>query len=79
MSGGMAPTVSWGSYLTIPAPIVSRGQADLYYIGLDTKSATYILVLIELTADLLQFMPIVFGPASVWIVIPAVIGSAPIE
>jgi hypothetical protein len=31
----------WGSYLTGPAPIVSRGQADLYYIGLDTKSATY--------------------------------------
>jgi Alginate export len=31
----------WGSYLTVPAPIVSRGQADLYYIGLDTKSATY--------------------------------------
>jgi hypothetical protein len=31
----------WGSYLTVPAPIVSRGQADLYYIGLDTKSVTY--------------------------------------
>jgi hypothetical protein len=31
----------WGSYLTVPAPIVSRGQADFYYIGLDTKSATY--------------------------------------
>jgi hypothetical protein len=31
----------WGSYLTVPVPIVSRGQADLYYIGLDTKSATY--------------------------------------
>src|ERR1700685_1388186 len=31
----------WGSYLTIPAPIVSRGQADFYYIGLDTKPATY--------------------------------------
>jgi hypothetical protein len=31
----------WGSYLTVPAPIVSRGQADIYYIGLDTKSATY--------------------------------------
>jgi hypothetical protein len=31
----------WGSYLTVPAPIVSRGQADLYYIGLDTKPATY--------------------------------------
>jgi hypothetical protein len=31
----------WGSYLTVTAPIVSRGRADLYYIGLDTKSATY--------------------------------------
>jgi Alginate export len=31
----------WGSYLTVPAPIVSRGLADIYYIGLDTKSATY--------------------------------------
>jgi hypothetical protein len=31
----------WGSYLTVPAPIVSQGQADIYYIGLDTKSATY--------------------------------------
>jgi hypothetical protein len=31
----------WGSYLTVPAPIVSRGQADLYYIGLDTKSVAY--------------------------------------
>jgi hypothetical protein len=31
----------WGSYLTVPAPIISRGQADIYYIGLDTKSATY--------------------------------------
>jgi hypothetical protein len=31
----------WGSYLTVPAPIVSRGQADLYYIGLDTKPASY--------------------------------------
>jgi hypothetical protein len=31
----------WGSYLTVPAPIVSRGQADFYYIGLDTKLATY--------------------------------------
>jgi Alginate export len=31
----------WGSYLTVPAPIVSRGQADIYYIGLDTKSVTY--------------------------------------
>jgi len=31
----------WGNYLTVPVPIVSRGQADIYYIGLDTKSATY--------------------------------------
>jgi hypothetical protein len=31
----------WGSYLTIPAPIVSRGQADFYYIGLNSKSSTY--------------------------------------
>jgi hypothetical protein len=31
----------WGSYLTVPAPIINRGQADIYYIGLDTKSATY--------------------------------------
>jgi Alginate export len=32
---------TWGSYLTLPARIVSRGQADIYYLGLDTKSATY--------------------------------------
>jgi hypothetical protein len=32
---------AWGSYLTVPAPIVSRGQADFYYIGLDTKSVAY--------------------------------------
>ena len=31
----------WGSYLTVPAPIVSGGQADVYYIGEDTKSVTY--------------------------------------
>jgi Alginate export len=31
----------WGSYLTVPAPIMKRGQADIYYIGLDTKPATY--------------------------------------
>ena len=31
----------WGSYLTAPVRIVSRGQADFYYIGADTKSATY--------------------------------------
>jgi hypothetical protein len=32
---------AWGGYLTVPAPIVSRGQADFYYIGLDTKSVAY--------------------------------------
>jgi hypothetical protein len=31
----------WGSYLTVPAPIVNDGNADIYYIGADTKSATY--------------------------------------
>jgi len=31
----------WGTYLTLPAAIVSHGQADIYYLGLDTKSATY--------------------------------------
>jgi hypothetical protein len=31
----------WGTYLTVPGPIVSRGQADFYYIGVDTKSVTY--------------------------------------
>ena len=31
----------WGSYLTVPARTLSRGKADLYYIGADTKSATY--------------------------------------
>jgi len=30
----------WGGYLTVPAPIVSRGQAAFYCIGLDSKSAT---------------------------------------
>jgi hypothetical protein len=32
---------AWGSYLTVPAPIMNRGQTDLYYVGLDTKSAAY--------------------------------------
>jgi hypothetical protein len=32
---------AWGSYLTIPSPIMSRGQADIYYIGLETNPATY--------------------------------------
>jgi hypothetical protein len=31
----------WGGYLTVPAPIMRNGQADIYYIGLDTKLATY--------------------------------------
>jgi hypothetical protein len=31
----------WGSYLTVPAPIVSRGQADFYYIGVNMQSAAY--------------------------------------
>ena len=31
----------WGSYLTVPASIVKGGKADIYYIGADTKSATY--------------------------------------
>jgi hypothetical protein len=32
---------TWGSYLTAPLPIASRGQVDLYYLGLATASATY--------------------------------------
>ncbi|WP_263350369.1 alginate export family protein [Acidicapsa acidisoli] len=32
---------TWGSYLTAPAPILSRGMVDLYYIGLATKDASY--------------------------------------
>jgi hypothetical protein len=32
---------AWGSYLTSPLPILSRGQVDLYYLGLATASATY--------------------------------------
>jgi hypothetical protein len=32
---------TWGSYLTVPAPIVSRGMIDLYYLGLATKTASY--------------------------------------
>jgi hypothetical protein len=31
----------WGSYFTLPAPIMRQGRADLYYIGLDTKSVSY--------------------------------------
>jgi len=32
---------TWGSYLTVPAPILSRGMTDLYYIGIATKTASY--------------------------------------
>ena len=32
---------AWGSYLTAPLSITSRGQVDLYYLGLATESATY--------------------------------------
>jgi hypothetical protein len=31
----------WGSYFTVPAPIMRQGHADLDYIGLDTKSVSY--------------------------------------
>jgi Alginate export len=36
-----AQQTTWGSYLTVPAPILSRGMADLYYLGLATKTASY--------------------------------------
>jgi hypothetical protein len=36
-----AQETTWGSYLTVPAPIFSRGMVDLYYIGLATKTASY--------------------------------------
>ena len=36
-----AQQTTWGSYLTVPAPMLSRGMADLYYLGLATKNATY--------------------------------------
>ena len=32
---------AWGSYLTIPLPIVPRCMTDLYYIGLTAKDDTY--------------------------------------
>src|ERR1700733_9077442 len=32
---------TWGSYLTAPLPITSRGQIDVYYLGLATASAAY--------------------------------------
>jgi hypothetical protein len=31
----------WGSYLTIPMPIIPRGMADLYYFGFAAKNKTY--------------------------------------
>jgi hypothetical protein len=36
-----AQQTTWGSYLTAPAPILSRGMLDLYYLGLATKNASY--------------------------------------
>jgi hypothetical protein len=36
-----AQQTTWGSYLTVPAPLLSRGMADLYYVGLATKDASY--------------------------------------
>jgi hypothetical protein len=31
----------WGIYATLPFPILANGQADIYYIGLDTTRASY--------------------------------------
>jgi hypothetical protein len=32
----------WGTYSTVPLPLVdTNGQADLYYLGIDTTRATY--------------------------------------
>jgi hypothetical protein len=32
----------WGAYATVPLPLIDRkGQADIYYLGLDTTRATY--------------------------------------
>jgi hypothetical protein len=36
-----AQQTTWGTYLTVPAPVLSRGMADLYYLGLATKTASY--------------------------------------
>jgi hypothetical protein len=36
-----AQQTTWGSYLTVPAPLLSRGMVDLYYIGVATKKASY--------------------------------------
>ena len=32
---------TWGAYITVPAPLLSDGRADLYYIGTDTKLVSY--------------------------------------
>jgi hypothetical protein len=39
--GPNSQQTTWGSYFTLPAPILSRGMADLYYLGLATKTASY--------------------------------------
>jgi hypothetical protein len=31
----------WGGYLTAPAPLVARGQVDVYYIGEDATAASF--------------------------------------
>jgi hypothetical protein len=31
----------WGGYLTVPAPLMRRGQADVYYIGEDVTAASF--------------------------------------
>jgi Alginate export len=36
-----AQQTAWGSYLTVPLPIVPSGRTDLYYIGLAAKDETY--------------------------------------
>jgi hypothetical protein len=39
--GPIHTQTSWGSYLTIPSRLGARGFADLYYLGLSTKNASY--------------------------------------
>jgi hypothetical protein len=36
-----AQQTTWGSYLTVPTPILLRGMVDLYYMGLATKTVSY--------------------------------------
>jgi hypothetical protein len=36
-----AQQTAWGSYLTIPLPVVPRGMTDLYYMGFAAKNETY--------------------------------------